>query len=289
MNKKKQREIRQETLRQLIATKKKALRGSPDGYLQISTSHGMTQYYRILGNRQEGRTYLTKNDLELARALAQKTYDRKVLQVAEQELRAWQALARLMPDTTAEEVIKTLSPARQKLVTPIIPPDEEFRKQWEAVTYEPGWFKDGTAVYITDRGERVRSKSEQLIANLLFRLGIPYRYEYPIEVIVNGRRKIWRPDFTILDVRNRKELYLEHFGKLDDQEESDNYARNAFGKMKVYEENGMFEGGCMIYSFETGKAPLDINYLERKLRRVLGLSSGGDSRQQAHRSNINIC
>ena len=151
------------------------------------------------------------------------------------------------------------------------PTDDQYRKQWEAVTYEPGWFKADAAVYITDRGERVRSKSEQLIANLLYRLGIPYRYEYPIEVVVNGHKKTWRPDFTILDVKNRRELYLEHFGKLDDQEDDGNYARNAFEKMKIYEENGMYDGGCMIYSFETNKAPLDIKYVERKVRRALGI------------------
>ena len=156
-------------------------------------------------------------------------------------------------------------------MTPVIPTDEQYRKQWEEVTYTPGYFKSDAPMYITDRGERVRSKSEQLIANLLYRLGIPYRYEYPIEVIVNGYKKTWRPDFTILDVKNRRELYLEHFGKLDDPDDTDNYARNAFGKMKIYEENGMFDGGCMIYSFETSKAPLDITYVEMKVRRALGL------------------
>lgn len=215
--------------------------------------------------------YLKRDELNLAKQLAQKSYDQKVLRAAELELQAWQLLAKHFPSMTVEEVYQALSPARQKLVTPIIPTDEEYRKQWEAVTYEPGWFKADAAVYITDRGERVRSKSEQLIANLLYRLHIPYRYEYPIELNVNGRKRIWRPDFTILDVKHRKEFYIEHFGKLDDQEERENYARNAFDKMKVYEENGMYDGGCMIFSFETSKAPLDIQYVEMKVRRALGI------------------
>ena len=191
--------------------------------------------------------------------------------MAEQELKAWNMLAKFFPSMTVEEVYRTLSPVRQKFVTPVIPTDEEFQEQWEAVTYEPGRFMDGAAVFMTDRGERVRSKSEQLIANLLYRLGIPYRYEYPLEVMVNGSKRIWRPDFTILDVRNRRELYLEHFGLLDDQSDRDNYARIAFRKMKVYEENGHFDGGDMIFSFETSKAPLDITYVERKVRRALGM------------------
>lgn len=262
---------RQETLKRLIQKKEKSIAQGPEGYLQITSSHGSIQYYQIIGDRKTTRTYLSKKDLSLAKALAQKSYDQKVLRAAEEELKAWNMLARFFPKMTVEEVYGTLSPARRKFVTPVIPTDEEFRKQWEAVTYEPGRFQDGAAMYITDRGERVRSKSEQLIANLLYRLGIPYRYEYPIEVLVDGHKRVWRPDFTILDIRNRREFYLEHFGMLDDQNDQDNYARNAFWKMKVYEENGHYDGGDMIFSFETGKAPLDITYVERKVRRALGM------------------
>lgn len=262
---------RERQLTKIIGEKKRALQKAPSGFLRIATIRGKTRYYRgEEGNPHMGK-YLKKDDLNLAKQLAQKSYDQKVLRTAELELQAWQLLAKHFPAMTVEEVYQTLSPARQKLVTPIIPTDEEYRKQWEAVTYEPGWFKADAAVYITDRGERVRSKSEQLIANLLYRLNIPYRYEYPIELNVNGRKRIWRPDFTILDVKHRKEFYIEHFGKLDDQDDTDNYARNAFGKMKVYEENGMYDGGCMIFSFETSKAPLDIQYVEMKVRRALGM------------------
>lgn len=262
---------REETLKQLIEAKKHHLKHAPPGTLVITTIRGSVRYYQSLPEQKGLGTYLGKKDFELARALAQKSYDRSVLRAAEQELKAWQLLAKHFPDMTVEEVYAALSPARRKLVTPVRPTDEEFRKQWEAVPYESGLFRPDAAVYITDRGERVRSKSEQLIANMLYRLGIPYRYEYPVTILVHGKKRVWRPDFMILDVKNRKEYYLEHFGKLDDQDEQDNYARNAFGKMKIYEENGMYEGGCMIYSFETSRAPLDITYLEQKVRRVLGI------------------
>ena len=262
---------RQQALVKLIEEKRRRLSKAPVGSLRIVTAHGKARYYHVAPGDRSGGTYLDNAHLDIAKALAQKSYDKKVLHAAELELQAWKLLASHFPNTTVEEVYETLSPARQKLVTPVIPTDDQYRKQWEEVTYEPGWFKADAAVYITDRGERVRSKSEQLIANLLYRLHIPYRYEYPIEVVVNGHKKTWRPDFTILDVRNRRELYLEHFGKLDDQEEDGNYARNAFEKMKIYEENGMYDGGCMIYSFETNKAPLDIKYVERKVRRALGI------------------
>lgn len=262
---------RQQALQRLITKKKKALSQAPGGYLQITTSHGIPQFYRIMGERETGRTYLSKKDLGKVRELAQKSYDQKVLRVAEQELKAWNMLAKFFPSMTVEEVYRTLSPVRQKFVTPVIPTDEEFQEQWEAVTYEPGRFMDGAAVFMTDRGERVRSKSEQLIANLLYRLGIPYRYEYPIKIKVDGKTEIWRPDFMILDVRHRKEFFLEHLGMLDVPD----YARVAFHKMMVYEQNGLHEGQGMYYSYETGGAPLDIRYVEAVVRRVLSKEQGG--------------
>jgi hypothetical protein len=258
-------------LNKLIEIKQRHLTKAPKGHLKIRPIRGKDRYYQVIAGATSQVIYLNQKKLDLARQLAQKSYDLKVLKAAELELQAWNLLASHFPDTTVEEVYATLSPARQKLVTPIIPTDDQYREQWESVTYTPGYFKPDAPVYITDRGERVRSKSEQLIANLLYRLGIPYRYEYPIEVVVNGHKRTWRPDFTILDIKNRRELYLEHFGMLDDPNDTDNYARNAFGKMKIYEENGMHEGNCMLYSFETSRAPLDIAYVEMKVRRALEL------------------
>lgn len=258
-------------LQDTIKKQKKRLAKAPAGYLRIAERDGKPQYYHVESKNRGPGKYLDSRQLDLVKKLAQKSYDKKVLRAAEQELKAWTMLASFFPDQTLEEVYGLLSPSRQSLVCPLLPTDEEYRKAWEAVDYEPGWFRKNEPEYWTDRGERVRSKSEQLIANLLYRLGIPYRYEYPLEVMVNGSKRIWRPDFTILDVRNRRELYLEHFGLLDDQSGRDNYARIAFRKMKVYEENGHFDGGDMIFSFETSKAPLDITYVERKVRRALGM------------------
>ena len=262
---------RQKELKKLIRNKKKQLSKAPEGHLQITGGNETIKYYWMRSGDFGTGTYLGKNDLKQAKKLAQKSYDRKVLSAAERELQAWQQLAKLLPGTTAEEVYETLSPARQALVTPIQLTDEEYRKQWEAVTWEPGRFQPGAAEFWTDRGERVRSKSEQLIANLLYRLGIPYRYEYPLEVFVDGRKKVWRPDFMILDVPHRKEFFLEHLGMLDDGE----YGPGAKYKIMAYEQNGLYEGRGMYYTFETKAAPLDIRYVEQKVLRILEQEGGG--------------
>lgn len=263
---------RQKLLKIVVREKRKQLNVAPDGYLRISSTPSGPQYYHVASKDRGPGTYLSsKKDEQAIRKLAQKSYDRKVLRAAEQELKAWQQLTRLFPGTTIEEVYDTLAPARQSIVTPISPTDEEYCRQWEAVEYEPGYFKVGAPEYYTDRGERVRSKTEQLIANLLYRLRIPYRYEYPVTIIKNGRPVTWRPDFLILDVTHRKEFILEHFGMLSDPD----YAANAFEKMHIYEQNGLFEGQGICYTFEADKAPVDMRYVERKIRRIMADEGGG--------------
>ena len=76
------------------------------------------------------------------------------------------------------------------------------------------------------RGERVRSKSEILIANSLNEMNIQYRYEYPIRI----SNTTFYPDFYILNLRRRKEYIWEHFGRMDDIE----YARNAIRKIRYF-------------------------------------------------------
>lgn len=79
-------------------------------------------------------------------------------------------------------------------------------------------------------GIMVRSKSEAIIADLLYNLGIPFVYE-PV-IIVNGKRLA--PDFIIMDPITKKEYLWEHFGMLDDPQ----YVSDAYNKLISYNEIG---------------------------------------------------
>lgn len=69
---------------------------------------------------------------------------------------------------------------RQKLITPLTLSDDQYITQWKSVTWQGLPFTPDAPVYTTTQGERVRSKSEVLIANALAQHGIPYRYESPL-------------------------------------------------------------------------------------------------------------
>ena len=70
---------------------------------------------------------------------------------------------------------------RKKLITPIVPDEDTFVRQWEQDEYQPGYFSDEAPFIRSNRGERVRSKSEKIIADKYYKLGIPYKYEKPLD------------------------------------------------------------------------------------------------------------
>ena len=86
-----------------------------------------------------------------------------------------------------EGVYDTLNPYRRELVSPLILSDKEYVNQWLKVEYQGKHFDEEAGIIITEKGERVRSKSEKIIADKLYAMGIPYRYECPI-TLSNGIR-----------------------------------------------------------------------------------------------------
>lgn len=139
-------------------------------------------------------------------------------------------------------------PARRALVKPIILPWDKVLKRWKKKGYKKN-SHEFSAYILIRKGEMVRSKTEKMLADLFFELGIEYKYECPI--YIDERRAIY-PDFTFLHPRYRIEIYWEHFGLMDKAE----YAEKFVEKMKLYEGLGIFPGQRLIISFETSKKPL---------------------------------
>lgn len=96
---------------------------------------------------------------------------------------------------------------------------------------------------------------------MLNRLKIPYRYEHPLRL---GKWIVY-PDFTILHVKQRKEIIWEHFGMMDHEA----YAEKAFMKIRTYEENGVFPGEKLILTYETIKSPLNQKQILNVIRHYL--------------------
>lgn len=244
-------------LADLIDMKKKSLKETPPGSLQLSKCRNKPQYYQFFAENTENarKAYIPQDKKELIHSLAQKSYDEKVLQAAEKERRILQHALAYYRGKTIESIFEKLSKGRQEIVKPIEKSREVFVQEWNAFTYSGKGFAPDAAELYTDRGERVRSKSELIIANILFRNNIPYRYECPIQL--NGFGTVY-PDFTVLNADRRKEFLWEHLGMMDDPV----YAEHALQKIQSYITAGIYPGENLILTAETRQKPLNIKIVQ---------------------------
>lgn len=242
-------------LDKLIFETKNRVAAAPAGTLKIKRNGGYTEYYRRVPKAGGKAIYLKKSDEPLTVALAQKDYDIKILNALTLRRDALSKLSSEYPSRSLESIYEELCPERQSMVKPLEITDAQYEQLWKMKPYTPNGFYADDASFYTGNGERVRSKSEVLIADILSRAGLPYKYECPL---ILGNVTVY-PDFTILDVKRRREIFLEHFGRMDDPE----YALKFVRKVSLYESNGFFAGERLLMTFEAAKAPLDIPAVHR--------------------------
>ncbi len=237
----------------------KRLENVPEGSLRVSKAHGKKQFYYKTDQQWK---YIQRKDRHLAEQLAQKDYDTKLLKALKAQQKAIENFIEDYDPDSAYKVYDNLSEQRKELVTPEYLSDEEFIRQFLSQPYTRPGFKSTDPEFYTDNGERVRSKSEILIANALLRNKVPYLCEFP--VYDNGVI-FAAPDFKCLNVRLRKIFYWEHLGKLGDQD----YVNRNANKFEKYTLSKDFDESSLILTFETENHPLNTKVIEEKIRRYL--------------------
>lgn len=251
----------EQRLKKIVDITKNRLKDSPAGTLRISKSHNKLQYYRCTKEKRLG-FYISKDNIDLVRQLAQKAYDEKVLKMAEKRLKQIQNITSDYKENEIEEIYMKERSERQALIEPVEPTWEQKVKTWKERAYVGKGFREDTPIILTEKGERVRSKSEKIMADYFYRNGIEYKYECPL--YLNGIGTIY-PDFTFLSPRTGEEIYWEHNGKVDDPA----YARNMVKKIQAYENNGVFQGKNLILTYETEQTILNTRKIEQLAKRYL--------------------
>ena len=243
---------RYDQLSKLIDSCQTCLTKYPPGRLRIKRQGNSVSYYIV--DKSTDKNGNVSKDTKLIRTLAQKTYLQELIKIAASERDALTASLERYQDNTIEDVYPALSQDRKALITPYILPDDEYLEQWINKAYTPKGFKEGTPFFITQKGERVRSKSEQIIADRLYANNIPYKYECPIRL----DDMIFHPDFTILRIRDRKVLYYEHCGRMDDPV----YTQDLSRRFSNYQLNGIQFGNNLFATFESHSHPLDVRIVD---------------------------
>lgn len=239
-----------------------SLRDVPEGRLRLGKSRGCVQYYHCKTGENHNGTYLPKKNIEFAKKLAQKSYDENVLKCTEKRL---SQIERILKDYENDEIEKLYLREhieRRKLIVPVELTFHQRLIQWMDEPYAGMGFHGDIPVILTNKGLRVRSKSEKIMADFFDSMGIMYKYECPLELKPYG---VVYPDFTFLSPRTGEEIYWEHEGMMDKPE----YARCAVQKIELYESNGIFSGEKLILTFETSVSSINMSLIKELTEKYL--------------------
>ena len=234
----------------------------PSGLLRISVNAGIPRYYIKKDKSDHKGKYVRKADLPRAAAIAQRDYDLALREAALKEQASIKELLSIRESDLPEDVFGKLILPRQELAVPHFISDEEYAAQWLAEPYTPKGFKEGDAEYHSTDGTRVRSKSEAILGDIFDSYPVPKKFECPVK-LHNG--KIIHPDYTLLNVRERKEYIWEHFGRADDP----SYMEYNTGRLNDLIKSGFYPGINLILTFETKAKPLDVNIVRALIEQFL--------------------
>ena len=238
----------------------KELEHAPEGSLKIMRKADKSYYYhQIKQDNTYEKKYIEKKNTAFAIALAKKGYYTKIKPQLEKELRALELFDKSYNEDIVDKIYDSMIEARKDIVNPVRLSSREILKNWDKEVYEINQQYPENLVYKTDKGENVRSKSELIIANMLNRNSkdLRYKYERPLELLINGEKRIVYPDFTVLNIHTGKITYWEHAGMMDNPK----YASSFVGKVNTYLENGIIQGINLIFTYETSENPLNTQYV----------------------------
>ncbi len=241
-----------------------SLLNAPEGSLRVTTSGKSRQYLQYVkdaGGKQM-TSYIKKENMNLVKALAQKGYDIKLQRLVNHRLSQVERLCREYEEGEIDAIYDGMHEIKRELIVPAIPTWEQRFMEWKNTPYKGKEFQPGTPEIYTIKGERVRSKSEKILADTFFHLGIEYKYECPVSL--NGYGVVY-PDFTFMSRKCDGILYWEHDGRMDDPK----YAEKAVRKLDGYMKNGIFPGEKLIVTYETSSYPLNEKVVRKLIEKYL--------------------
>lgn len=233
------------------------------GRLDIYKEDHKVRYYHVFKDEEHLiKNYLNKDEMEIAKDLAQKSYNKKISNCLSKRIKQFQSILKSYSDKEIDEIYLNLSSERKSLVTPVQNTWDQILENWIKTPFTPSKYPFPPQEIYTKNKERVRSKSEKILADLFFDSKIPYKYECPLK-LQSGI--IVYPDFTFLSPVTGKEIYWEHNGMMDNP----SYMANAFNKIKLYEMNGIIRGENLIVTYEASDYGLDLECVYNLITRLL--------------------
>lgn len=240
---------------QLLNRFQAELKNMPKGSLNLKHVNNCTYFfqYKYNGHRNYLQHYIKKsNKLLLSKLMRKRFLILSIGQLKDNIVTLNTFLNTFVPYNPTD-AINMLPKTYWELEPEHCNIDDKFTK-WQHEDFESNKLFPEKLIHRTVGGLKVRSKSESIIAGLLEKENIPFRYEAALTISNNT---IY-PDFTVLRRRDNKIIYWEHFGMMDEE----GYAQAAARKIALFLENKMFPCEQLITTYETRKNPIDAQNVQ---------------------------
>lgn len=229
------------------------LENLPEGRLHAIKSSGRIYYY--LRDGSETDRYIGTEDNELVRQLKARKFAERSLSAAKKDekllLRLIDGYESLSPERIMSAIPQTYWTESPDYIEGI---DFVSAEEWANAPYRKSCSYLNQLTHTTLKGDLVRSKSEAIIANLLFSKNIPYRYEEEIEIA--GR--IFTPDFIVAVSGEGRVKILEHAGMMSNRE-----YRNAFAwKVSQYIASGFMPLDNLFITYDDMDGNINTKLIE---------------------------
>lgn len=239
------------------------LQKCPEGRLLRTQNNGKTVVYHVTGSGSARIRKTITKDRDAQVALAKRTVLEEYLKRLNTQLGiVSNAAARL---SVLEDLDKMRIASKQftwftnKEISSCCSIEQD--DGWENLPYPRLAFHPEALRHATSRGLMMRSKSEVMIAEALYRWGLPFRYEQTYTV--EGKQVV-SADFT-LRRRDGKIFVWEHEGLIN----TSAYIERQRRKAELFAKLGFVPWDNLIISYDTADGALDLRIVESEIRNKL--------------------
>lgn len=242
------------TQHHLLEIYRKTLLTLPKGTLRYRIMKGHVRYFRYNPVTRKV-TYLRESDRELVLSLKQRRLLEEAIRTMERNLHTEEKLLKIYqaydPISCQTRLGKVYQDAPELF-------HEKNGKHTKKESYQNPYRKEDL-IHKTSFGMLCRSKSEAMIADLLYKAGIPFYYEARLVLYDEwGEKHVYYPDFTI-ELPDGSVMYWEHFGRMD----LPDYRQKNFKRIANYHYNDIYPPNNLIITMESRKGGIDANAILR--------------------------
>jgi len=235
------------------------LQGCPAGRLTRVISNGKQASMCVIGKGRERKRKIISSDCGLQVQLARRTVFEKQLSELKNE---YDIVAKALHDISA---IQTFDSRRFAIENYTWFTNKEIEdccsivseSDWENAPYDRFDYRPEGLKHATSRGLMVRSKSEVLIAEALYRHGLPFRYE---QKYYAENKYTLSADFTIRRC-DGKIFIWEHEGLIS----VGTYVERQRRKAELFAKLGFVPWDDLIITYDTLDGAIDLRIVESEI------------------------